>query len=176
MTAFAQSAHIPRNPYLLQLKGCSALSSMSLPRLKISRDLKRSQDKIVIYSRTFQSNKGWRRSEAIYKQHCERFFSARASRPRLQFHWVLLVFQASLFGTNTWQFRHERGQNNPSAQSYANKYANMYLDFKLDAVNPYMILRKLNWLTPQWLQSVRTPNTCRIWIFTNHFHPQTFRK
>lgn len=135
MTSQAQSAQVPRNPSLLQLKGCSALSSMSLPRLKISRNLKntfRSNTNCIAGLSKAMRVEGEARQQWFYKQHCESSTSSVFEISNFQSNVQPSCIQATssissgsssvglVGGTNTCHFWHE-GQNNPSAQCFANK-------------------------------------------------------
>ena len=151
MTSQAQSAQVPRNPYLLQLKGCSALSSMSLPRLKISRNLKntfRSNTNCIAGLSKAMRVEGEARQQWFYKQHCEsstssvfeisnQTFSPRASRPRLQFHRVPLALASLVAQTHV-----SSGMRVKTIHPHNVLQTSLiYLDFTLYSVNPYMILR-----------------------------------
>ena len=126
-----------------------------------------------LHSRTFQSNEGWRGSEAIvvlqatlWKFYKQRVWDFQSNVQPSCIQATSSISSGSssvglVGGTNTCQFWHE-GQNNPSAQCLANKFDLSWL---------YTLLRQSIHDTAL-IGSVDTPSTCRIlWFFTRHFHP-----
>ena len=164
----------PQKPLSIAVEG---LLSTVFDVLTKTQDLKKSQEyfpkQYQLHSRTFQSNEGWRGSEAIvvlqatlWKFYKQRVWDFQSNVQPSCIQATSSISSGSssvglVGGTNTCQFWHE-GQSNPSAQCFANKFDLSWL---------YTLLRQSIHDTAL-IGSVDTPSTCRIlWFFTRHFHP-----